>query len=62
MGNHIATRVGGDRLYWDGSRVEGSVDVGYGHIVTADGARIEVPNIESLLAHGYWDEVTDTAN
>ena len=53
----IATRDS-DRLFCVGNRTttEG-VKIWFGYILTEGGGRIDVPNIEVLLQHGYWDEL-----
>lgn len=55
----VATRDQ-DRLFCSGSRltVDEGVRVWFGYILTEGGGRIDVPNIEVLLQHGYWEELT----
>jgi hypothetical protein len=58
--NLIATRDGGDRLFCSGSHVnDAGMTVYHGYIAQEGGGRIEVPNIDVLLAHGYWDEIVE---
>ena len=55
----IATRDT-DRLYSVGSYVDEIGDKTFhGYIQAEDGSQIRVPNIEVLLAHGYWNEIVD---
>lgn len=55
----IATR-GNDRLYCTASRVTAEDQrIWEGYILTEDDAKIDVPNIEVLLQHGYWDEIVE---
>lgn len=53
----IATRDD-EKLFCEGTAItRDNVKVWYGYILTAEGGRIPVPNIEVLLGHGYWDEI-----
>lgn len=55
----IATRYG-DKLFVTSRTVrEDGTEVFAGVIELADGGSITVPNIESVLARGYWNEVVD---
>lgn len=55
----IATRDG-DRLFSLGSHVNADgVLIFHGYMLTENGGRIEVPNIDVLIGHGYWDELVD---
>jgi len=55
----IATREG-DRLFCTGSRVNEFGDkIFFGYIKTEDGGRLDVENVDVLIAHGYWTEIVD---
>jgi len=50
MAVHIASSEDGDKLFYDRRNEQGYAR---GHILTADGNRIDVPNIASLVYRGY---------
>lgn len=55
----IATRDG-DRLFATGSQTNSDgVKIFFGYIMTENGGRIEVPNVDVLIGHGYWQEIVD---
>lgn len=55
----IATRDT-DRLYSSGFHLNEVGDKTFhGYILSENGNQIRVPNIDVLLAHGYWNEIVD---
>lgn len=54
----IIAKLDGDELYFTHyTTVAGSDPIPSGYIRTADGTTIAVPNIDSLLARGFWVEL-----
>jgi hypothetical protein len=59
MATLLATRDG-DKLFGVGNHTnEAGVVIYHGYIEYEDGTRTEVPNIDVLLGHGYWEEIID---